>query len=84
METHTASILYDVYWPLHLKAEKIEYLNLGNPTQRFQYDVLDFTQLLLTWWLFPDVDVLVLMVTNEYQAESVLYGKSGAVAGMGL
>ncbi|KAL0307905.1 UNVERIFIED_CONTAM: D-tagatose-1,6-bisphosphate aldolase subunit GatY [Sesamum angustifolium] len=27
-----------------------------------------------------DVDVLVIMVTNEYQAESVLYGDNGAVA----
>ncbi|KAL1533220.1 hypothetical protein AAHA92_33137 [Salvia divinorum] len=29
-----------------------------------------------------DVDVLVLMVTNEYQAESVLFGKTGAVAAL--
>ena len=31
--------------------------------------------------IFPDVDVLVIMVTNEAQAESVLYGEGGAVAG---
>ncbi|KAH6781861.1 ketose-bisphosphate aldolase class-II family protein [Perilla frutescens var. hirtella] len=29
-----------------------------------------------------DVDVLVLMVTNEYQAESVLFGENGAVAAL--
>ncbi|KAK4436891.1 L-threonate dehydrogenase [Sesamum alatum] len=29
-----------------------------------------------------DVDVLVIMVTNEYQAESVLYGNNGAVAAL--
>lgn len=30
---------------------------------------------------FVDADVLVIMVTNESQAESVLYGESGAVSG---
>ncbi|KAI3454942.1 hypothetical protein Pfo_011605 [Paulownia fortunei] len=29
-----------------------------------------------------DVDVMVIMVTNEYQAESVLYGNDGAVAAL--
>ncbi|PIN24299.1 putative dehydrogenase [Handroanthus impetiginosus] len=29
-----------------------------------------------------DVDVLVIMVTNEYQAESVLYGDNGAIAAL--
>lgn len=29
-----------------------------------------------------DVDVLVIMVTNETQAESVLYGDLGAVSGI--
>ena len=29
----------------------------------------------------PDVDVLVIMVTNEAQAENALYGDSGAVSG---
>lgn len=28
-----------------------------------------------------DVDVLVIMVTNEAQAENVLYGEFGAVSG---
>lgn len=32
----------------------------------------------------PDVDVLVVMVTNEAQAESVLYGDLGAVSGISL
>lgn len=35
-------------------------------------------------YLCSDVDVMVVMVTNEYQAESVLYGDNGAVAGMSL
>lgn len=30
----------------------------------------------------PDVDVLIVMVTNEAQAESILYGEFGAVSGM--
>lgn len=29
----------------------------------------------------PDVDVLIIMVTNEAQAESVIYGDLGAVSG---
>lgn len=29
----------------------------------------------------PDVDVLVIMVTNEAQAENVLFGDFGAVSG---
>ena len=32
-------------------------------------------------YILADVDVLVIMVTNEAQAESVLYGDSGAVPG---
>lgn len=31
-----------------------------------------------------DVDVLVIMVTNEVQAEDVLYGHLGAVEGISL
>lgn len=34
-----------------------------------------------TIFILSDVDVLVIMVTNEAQAESVLYGESGAVSG---
>lgn len=30
----------------------------------------------------PDVDALIIMVTNEAQAESVLYGDYGAVSGI--
>lgn len=30
----------------------------------------------------PDIDVLVVMVTNEAQVESALYGESGAVSGI--
>lgn len=33
-------------------------------------------------FLLSDVDVLIVMVTNEVQAESVLYGVDGAVSGM--
>ena len=29
----------------------------------------------------PDVDVLVIMVTNEAQAENALFGDSGAISG---
>lgn len=36
---------------------------------------------LYTLFTFVDADVLVIMVTNETQAESVLYGDSGAVSG---
>lgn len=32
--------------------------------------------------ILSDVDVLVIMVTNEYQAESVLFGDHGVVPGM--
>ena len=32
--------------------------------------------------LLPDADVLIIMVTNEAQAESVLYGEYGAVSGV--
>jgi len=31
--------------------------------------------------LITDVDVLIIMVTNESQAENVLYGENGAVSG---
>jgi len=31
--------------------------------------------------LVTDVDVLIIMVTNESQAENVLYGENGAVSG---
>lgn len=33
-------------------------------------------------WTSSDVDVLVLMVANEAQAESVLYGEAGSVSGI--
>ena len=36
---------------------------------------------MLCSFLLPDVDVLIVMVTNEVQAESVLYGVDGAVSG---
>lgn len=31
--------------------------------------------------LLPDVDVLIIMVANEVQAENALYGENGAVSG---
>lgn len=31
--------------------------------------------------LLTDVEVLIIMVTNESQAENVLYGENGAVSG---
>lgn len=33
-------------------------------------------------WTPSDVDVLIIMVANEAQAESVLYGDAGSVSGI--
>ncbi|KAL2242941.1 UNVERIFIED_CONTAM: L-threonate dehydrogenase [Sesamum indicum] len=67
---------YDVYKPTVSRFESEGGIAGSSPAEEyFNFSMANIS-------LSPDVDVLVIMVTNEYQAESVLYGDNGAVAAL--